>query len=230
MTISASDSGSTVSSATVATSGLLNVAIGDFVAIMVSANNGPKTVTGITDNSPGGNTWTPDASNPQAITGMNTYVFTSVITSPKTGFVVTATMSGTTAAAISAAQITGRSTTPILVRVASIEGARTASHTSAATGTLAQTGCDIVCMVADTAFFDSGLDQAYTAGGSFTLPAAADVNTAGSTPTSYILYENNVGTASQTATWTSSPGTTQAASVILALAPAVGSTVIAWVV
>lgn len=230
MTIAASDSGSTVSGTTVATSGLLNVAVGDFVAIVVSADNGPKTVTGITDNSPGGNTWTPDASNPQAITGMNTYVFTSVITSPKTGFIVTAAMSGTTAAAISAVQVIGRSASPILVRVPNIEGARTASHTSAATGILSQSGCDIICMVADTAFFDSGSNQTYTPGGSFVLPTAGNVNTAGSTPTSYILYVNNVGTGSQTATWTNSPGTTQAASVILALAPAAGGTVIAWVV
>ena len=222
------DKGSTTSAASVATAGITPTT-GNFLVAVVSIDNGPQTLASIADTR--GNTWVAATGNPQTITGQNVYVYWAVNINGGSSNVVTATFSATASGAISVAEFSGRSTiSPVLVQVASIEGARTASHTSAATGTLAQTGCDIVCMVADTAFFDSGSNQTYTAGGSFTLPAAADVNTAGSTPTSYILYQNNVGTGSQTATWTSSPGTTQAASVILALAPAPSGTVVAWIV
>lgn len=222
MTIGTGDSGNTAAGTTVATSGAINVSVGDFVAIIVSANNGPRTVTGITDNSPSGNTWTPDASNPQVITGMNTYVFTSVITSAKTGLIITAALSGSTAAAISAVQVTGRSGTPILVRAASIEPSRVSSHTSSATGTIV-VGDDVICLCADTAFFDVGANETYTATGTPTLVAGATQAGAGANPTTYIFGVSGVGsTASQIATWTNNTGTIQAASVIMALSPSSG--------
>ncbi len=224
------DKGSTAGATTVTNAGITTTT-GNFLVAAISINSGPKTLTTLTDTY--GNTWVPATGNPQSVTGSNVYIYWAINITGGASHVLTATFSASAAGAISVAEFSGRSTTStILVQVANVEGTRTASHTTAATGTLGTSGCDIVAMVCDSAFFDSGVNQTYTAGGLFTLPAAADVNTAGSTPTAYLLYQNNVGTSSQTATWTSSPGTTQAASVILALAPAAGGSgaVVAWIV
>jgi hypothetical protein len=224
------DKGSTASASTVANAGITTTT-GNFLAVAISIDSGPKTLSTLTDTY--GNTWVGATANPQAITGSNVYVYWAINITGGAGHVLTATFSGSASAAISVAEFSGRSTTsPILVQVANIEGARTASHTTATTGALGTSGCDIVALACDTAFFDSGANQSYTAGGLFTLPSSADVNTAGTNPTAYLFYQNNVGTSSQAATWTSSPGTTQSASVILALAPASGASgaVVAWIV
>lgn len=193
---------------------------GNWLGLVVSVDNGPQTVTGITDTY--GNTWTPASSNPQAPTGQNTYVYYAQNITGGTGHQVTANFSAAAPFAMAVFEFSGRATTgSVIAQQALVEATPVTSHTSAATGVLGVSGCDVLCLIADDAFFTAGANETYTAtSGGWILPAAGNVNTGGSTPTCFGMYIPNVTTASQTATWTNSTHTLTGASVILAIAPA----------
>ncbi len=231
MTVAAGDSGSNAGATSVATSGSINVSVGDVILVVVGVDNGPQTITSISDNASVSNTYTPNGSNPQSVNGQNVYFYRSVITTAKTGLIITANFSASAPACIGAVQVTGRSASPFLAEVAFTEPTAVTNHTSGATGAISA-GCDVICLWNDSAFFDSGTAETYTATGAFTLLSAATVTSGATTPTGGCVYINNVGSgSSQSATWTNNPHTTTAASVIWALLPAVGNNAtIAWVV
>lgn len=224
--------GTTGSSGTNVTSGsttAITTTTGHWLAVVVSVTNGPQTVTGITDTY--SNTWTPAASNPQAPLGANNvYVYYAKNIAGGASHQITTTFSAATGFAMSVIELSGRSTTsPISAQTALLEGTAVTSHTSAATGAIAS-NCDIVCLIGDDANIESGANQTYAAtSGGWTLPSAAEVATAATTPTTFIMYVENVSV-TQTATWTNSPHVTIGASVILAVAPAAAGTVVAWIV
>lgn len=216
------DKGSTAGATTVATAGITTTS-GNMLVATVSVDNGPKTVSSLTDSK--GNTWTALTGNPQSATGSNIYAYYAKNITGGAGHTLTANLSGSAPASISLAEFSGRDTvSPVVVQQPNQESTRSSSHSSAATGTIPNSGCDLVVLVGDSALFDLGANETYTPGTGWTLPAASDVNTAGTTTTSYLLYKENVGTTTDTATWTNSAGTITAASWIIALAPVGGAT------
>ncbi|HEY6925154.1 MAG TPA: hypothetical protein VI653_16885 [Steroidobacteraceae bacterium] len=223
------DAGSNAASVSSGSSNGITTTTGNWLGVVISAGNGPKTVTGISDTY--GNTWQAAASNPQSPSAaFNIYVYYAENITGGAAHKVTATFSGATPFAISVVELSGRAkSSSILAQAPLLESAATTSHTSAATGALSLGGADVVCLAGDDAAFVFGGDETYAATSSgWTLPASAVVSSASATPTTYALYIAGVGTGSQIATWTNSTHTLTAASVILAVAAASSGGGDAW--
>lgn len=199
----------------------MNTTVNNFAVAIVSTDDGPKTVTSFVDSL--GNSWTPLTGNPQSPNGQfNIYVFTCVLFNAGLGHTFTANFSGSAPCALVVAEFSGRATSAtVIFQSAKTDGSSSNAHSSNATGTLSQAGCDVVCCSGDNAFTQASSSEVYvaTSAGWAPIPTLAQVNTGATTATAFIMYSENVGTSSQQATWTNSSSNLISASFIIALAP-----------
>jgi hypothetical protein len=198
-----------------------NTTTGNCLVAIVSVGSGPRTVSSFTDSA--GNTWTALTGNPQAPQGQfNVYGYVAQNITGATPDTLTADFNAAGVSAIAFAEFSGRATTSVIAfQGANLEVSGSTSHSSASTGTLPSTGCDMVCIFADNVFEISTANQTYTAtSGGWTMSADGTVSTGATTATCGIMHRANVDTSSQQATWTNSNGNVRAASWIIALAAA----------
>jgi hypothetical protein len=170
---------------------------GNFLCAEITVGSGPGTLASVTDNY--GNTWTAATGNPRAPNGQaNVYVYW-------------------------AHNITGgagRATSnAVLVQTGFLETSSGTSHSSGSSGTLSESGCDMVCMAGDNAPAVTGSNITYTATSSgWTLADPGTVGTVASGHmTAIVMYRENVDTSAQTATWTSTSNAKRAAGVMIAV-------------
>lgn len=207
------------------TTSAINTTSGNFLALVVSADSGPKTVSSITDTY--SNTWTAATGNPKAANGQfNVYVFYAANITGGASHVVTANFNGAALSAMVVVELSGRDTTsPIDFQDVVLETVASTSHASPSTGTLSNSGDDILCLMGDNAQTQAAANETYTMTSSgWVLPSDANVNTGATTATAFIAYRENVDTSSQQATWTNSAGNLKAASWILAVKAAAVTT------
>lgn len=218
------DKASSASTAALTTPGITTTS-GNFLIAVVSVNTGPRTVSSFTDSL--GNTWTGATGNPQTPNGgFNVYVFYAKNITGGASHTFTANFNAAGLSALGIIELSGRHlTSPIEFQSATVETTGATSHSSAATGTLSQSGCDMVCLQGDNAQSQAAATETYTATSSgWTLPASSNVNTGATTATCFAMYRENVDTSSQQATWTNSAGNLKSGIFILAIAPAAAAT------
>lgn len=201
----------------------LAIASGNIIVALVTLGSGPHTLSSIVDNN--SNTWVPLTGNPQKPNGQyNVYVYYCVVGTGGAAMTVTTTHNAAGLAALSIMVFSGRDTSsPLAFQSATVEVTAASSHTSAATGTLSFSGCDLICMAGDNALDQAASNEVYTATSTgWTMDGGATVTTGATTPTIIAMYKTGVGTASDQASWTNSNGAVQSGIFILALKAAAG--------